>query len=191
VDVPTLHRRAVELWEARVSTVADDQWEASTPCTGWNVRDLVNHVVGEELWTAPLLEGSTIEQVGSRFDGDVLGDDPVATSHRAARTALAAVDENASVRDTVHLSYGDESTDEYLCQLAADHLVHGWDLAVATGGDPSLAPDLVDEVAVWFAGRESAYRASGAIGPHVEVRGDAQTELLAAFGRDARWAARV
>jgi uncharacterized protein (TIGR03086 family) len=152
------------------------------------VRDLVNHVVSEELWTVPLVHGSTIAEVGDRFDGDVLGDDPLASSHRAAAEAAAAGDEIAPGAK-VHLSYGDEDADEYLHQLAADHLVHGWDLAVATGEDTHLDPELVREVAEWFAGREDAYRASGAIGPHLDASGDPQTDLLAAFGRDARWAA--
>ena len=57
--------------------VGEDQWGAPTPCADWDVRELVNHVAGEDLWTAPLLEGSTIEEVGDRFDGDLLGDDPI------------------------------------------------------------------------------------------------------------------
>ena len=47
----------------------------------------------------------------------------------------------------VHLSYGDEDMTEYVAQLAADHLIHGWDLAVATGGDTALDDDLVEAVA--------------------------------------------
>jgi uncharacterized protein (TIGR03086 family) len=188
VDSATLHRRTVEFWDSRVSGIGPDQWSAATPCVDWNVRDLVNHVVGEELWVVPLMHGSTIAEVGSRFDGDVLGEDPVETSHRAAAEASAAAEE-ASPGTKVHLSYGDEDADEYLRQLSADHLVHGWDLAVATGGDSHLDPELVAEVAEWFAGREEMYRAGGAIGPHAAASGDPQTDLLAAFGRDARWAA--
>ena len=188
MDAATLHRRTVELWESRVSGVAEDQWSGSTPCTDWNVHDLVNHVVGEELWLVPLVHGSTIGEVGHRFDGDVLGDDPVETCHRAAAEATAAVEE-VSPDTRVHLSYGDENLEEYLRQLAADHLVHGWDLAAATGGDTKLDPELVAEVAGWFAEREDLYRGVGMIGPHLATSGDPQTELLAAFGRDARWAA--
>lgn len=188
MDVATLHRRTVEDWEARVAAVGDADWDRPTPCTGWTVRDLVNHVVGEELWAVPLLDGRTIAEVGDRFDGDVLGEAPRDTCHQAAGEAARAVD-GAPPEGVVHLSYGDERVEEYVRQLAADHLVHGWDLSVATGADPRLDPELVAEVAAWFEGREELYRSAGAVGPHVATGGDPQTELLAAFGRDARWAA--
>jgi uncharacterized protein (TIGR03086 family) len=187
VDAATLHRRTVDFWESRVSGIGADQWSAATPCRGWTVHDLVNHVVGEELWAVPLIHGSTIDEVGDRFTGDVLGDDPLTVSHQSAAEATAAVDD-APPEARVHLSYGDEKLEEYLRQLAADHLVHSWDLAVATGGDAHLDPELVAEVAGWFAEREELYRAAGMIGPHLEESGDPQTDLLAAFGRDARWA---
>jgi ketosteroid isomerase-like protein len=87
----------------------------------------------------------------------------------------------------VHLSYGDEAPDEYVMQLAADHLVHGWDLAAATGGDTRLDPHLVTEIAAWFAEREDLYRAGGAIGPPGRATGDPQGDLLAAFGRPPHW----
>ena len=49
-----------------------------TPCTDWDVRDLVNHVVGEDaLDRAADATARTIADVGDRFDGDLLGDDPV------------------------------------------------------------------------------------------------------------------
>ena len=189
MDVTTLHRRTVDWWESRVDGVGPDAWGNSTPCDGWTVRDLVNHVVGEELWTVPLMEGATIADVGDRFDGDVLGERPAETCHAAAAAAVRSVDEVVPRGVKVHLSYGDENAEEYVRQLAADHLVHGWDLAVATGADSRLDPELVEAVATWFAEREELYRGAGAIAAHVDRHGDAQTELLAAFGRDALWAA--
>ena len=118
-------------------------------------------MVGEDLWTGPLMNGSTIEEVGDRFDGDLLGDDPIASADAAASEAVAAVAGTLSDDGTVHLSYGEESMAEYVRQRVADHVIHGWDLAAATGGDRALDPDLVAEVGAWFAEREDLYRQAG------------------------------
>ena len=59
MDLNTLYHRTVECWADRVNAVTDDQWDAATPCRDWTVRGLVNHVVGEDLWTKPLVEGRT------------------------------------------------------------------------------------------------------------------------------------
>ena len=187
MDAWTLHRRAVEGWLQRVAAVEDGQWDRPTPCTDWDVRALVNHVVGEELWTRPLVEGSTVEEVGDRFDGDVLGDAPEDAASDAAGDAASAMDEKGPGGGLVHLSFGETPIEEYAMQLTADHLVHGWDLAAATGRDRALDPVLVDAVGTWFQGMEELYRGAGAVGPRVGAGGDAQTELLAAFGRDASW----
>ena len=116
----------------------------------------------------PLLEGATIADVGSAFDGDLLGHDPVAATRRAADEAVAMVAEVLPAGGRVHLSYGDEDMVEYVHQLAADHLVHAWDVAAAAGGDTGLDPELVAAVAEWFAEREELYRGAGMIGPRVE-----------------------
>jgi uncharacterized protein (TIGR03086 family) len=189
MELGTAHQRTVDAWTRLVEGVGDDQWQLPTPCTEWSVRDLVNHVVGEDLWTAPLVGGSTIEDVGDRFDGDVLGDDPVARAGAAGAEATTAVAERLPNGGTVHLSYGEEQLDEYVQQLVADHLVHGWDLAVATGADAALDPELVDAVAGWFAEREELYRSAGAIGERGTADPDPQSQLIAAFGRDPHWTA--
>ena len=187
MDLNTLYHRSVECWATRVNSVAEDQWGDPTPCAEWTVLDLVNHVVGEDRWTVPLLEGRTIEQVGSRFDGDLLGPAPIVSALEAAKEAVSVVAENLPRLECVHLSYGDERPEEYVRQLAADHLVHAWDLAAATGGDTRLEPHLVANVAAWFGEREELYRSAGMIGPRAPLTGDAQTDLLARFGRRAHW----
>ncbi len=184
MDVVSLHRRTVGEWTSRVESVGPDQWGSATPCAGWDARALVNHVVGEDLWTVPLLEGRTIAEVGDGLDGDLVGDRPVEAAAEAAAAALAAVGSTDLGGALVHLSYGDEDAGEYLRQLAADHLIHAWDLARATGGSTQLDPELVAEVASWFADREGAYRAAGIIGdPPDGTFEHPQDRLLAAFGR--------
>ncbi len=188
MDVVEMHRRATEEFARLVATVAPDQWSAPTPCVGWTVRDLVNHVIGEERWAVPLLHGKTIADVGSSLDGDLLGDDPVGAVFEAAQAAQDAVPEPVQERRKVHLSYGEEDVDEYISQLVADHLVHGWDLAVAIGGQRRFDPELVSEVSRWFADREELYRTSGAIGPRpAGDHADPQDALIVAFGRDPGW----
>ncbi len=190
MDQEIVYRRTVDGWNARVDAVDAHQWELPTPCADWNVRTLVNHVVGEDLWTEPLMRGSTIEEVGDVLDGDQLGDHPKVVAREAATRAINVVAETLPTAGKVHLSYGEEDMAEYVAQLTADHLIHGWDLAVATGGDTTMDDDLVSAVAAWFSEREELYRAAGAIGPRVEVSGDAQSQLLAHFGRDPRWSQR-
>jgi uncharacterized protein (TIGR03086 family) len=188
MDLGALHKGTVGEWTRIVDGVDASQWGRATPCPEWTVRDLVNHVVGEDLWTVPLVEDATIEDVGDRFDGDVLGDDPPARARKAGEEAVSAVARRLPSGGTVQLSYGEEQLDEYLLQLAADHLVHAWDLAVATGADPALDPELVEGVAGWFAEREEIYRSAGAVGPRSAQGGpDAQSRLIAAFGRDPGW----
>jgi uncharacterized protein (TIGR03086 family) len=187
MDTATLHRRTVETWTDRVAAVAADQWDEPTPCTEWSVRDLVNHVTGEERWTVPLMQGRTIADVGDTLDGDLLGAEAQAAARQAARDAMAVVDDRLPSGGKVNLSYGEEEMDEYVRQLCADHLVHAWDLAAATGGGTTLDPDLVQEIATWFADREDLYRSGGAVGPRLQGDGDPQSRLLAAFGRSSTW----
>ena len=183
-----LYRDSVRTFAAKVAAVAPDQWGSATPCGDWDVRALVNHVVSEQLWSVPLLAGATIGEVGDKFDGDVLGDDPAQSAGEAAEDATAAASENGVLDRTVHLSFGDTPAVEYVHQLLADHLIHGWDLAIATGGDRTIAPAAVTECLTWFADREELYRSAGAVGPRVDV-GEGASDidtLVAAFGRDPR-----
>lgn len=187
MDLVNLYRGTVDSWLDRVEAVGDAQWRLPTPCSAWDVRALVNHVVGEDLWTEPLMRGRTIDEVGDSLDGDLLGDQPVLQARTAAAGAVGVVTDILPGGGTVHLSYGDEDMAEYVWQLTADHLVHAWDLAAATGGDTRLDAALVDAVAGWFADREDLYRQAGVIGPRTASGGDPAADLLAAFGRSTPW----
>lgn len=182
-----LYRSALAMFGDRVHGVDDNQWHLATPCEEWDVRTLVNHVVGENLWAVPLFAGATIAEVGDRFDGDLLGEDPVAAWDESAAAAIAAVDGPDAMDTTVHLSFGDFPGSEYAMQLFADLLIHGWDLARATGQPDGMDPNLVAICSGWFAGVAEGYRAGGAVAPRpaVPTGADPQTQLLADFGRVA------
>jgi uncharacterized protein (TIGR03086 family) len=188
MDVAELHRRTVAEFVKRLEDVGD-QWDAPTPCADWDVRALVSHIVYEDVWTIPMMEGATVEEVGDRFEGDLLGDDPVGAVRAAADAATIAAASGLVAGRTVHLSFGDVSAQEYVYQLAADHLVHGWDLAAATGGERRFDPELVEALAVWFKDREGMYRDAEIIGerPPGDPPEDAQDRLIVAFGRRPDW----
>jgi uncharacterized protein (TIGR03083 family) len=48
-----------------IAEIRPDQWKAPTPCTEWNVRDPVNHVVGMDLVFAALIEGGPMPERGA------------------------------------------------------------------------------------------------------------------------------
>lgn len=174
-------------FDGRLREVPADGWDRPTPCADWTVRDLVGHVVFECRWAPHLLRGETLEQVGDRYDGDLLGDDPIGAWTDAAGAAAAAA-AAAPLDDTVHASFATISTGFYLWQLTAEFVVHAWDLARAVGGDEELDPALVDDLTVWFADHQSYYRDElGVVSAAPAVPEDAgpQTRLLASFGRQA------
>ena len=86
VDLPEVHARALDAdAAARSPGWRDDQWAQLSDCDGWTVRELVNHIVTGNYWAAELGSGLTIEAVGDRLDGDVLGTDPLARLRRLRR----------------------------------------------------------------------------------------------------------
>ncbi|MFP3907059.1 MAG: TIGR03086 family metal-binding protein [Acidimicrobiales bacterium] len=168
-----------------VRAVADHQWAAPTPCEEWDVRALVNHVVGEQLWAPHLIEGSTMEEVGDRYDGDLLGDDPVAAWDAAVGPSVAAFAQPGALDRTVHLSYGDEACSEYLLQMLTDAAVHGWDLARAIGTDATIDDDIASHLLGVWTEREALLRGSGVFAEPVPVADDADAtdRLVALLGR--------
>ena len=179
-----LFTRSVETFGARLPHIGD-RWPGPTPDTEWDVRALVNHVLNEDLWAPPLLRGMTIAEVGDRFDGDQLGDDPEAAWADAAAASVAAVSEAGALDRTVHVSFGDISGHEYVSQLTCDHLIHGWDLARAIGVDERLDPELVEFAYDYLAPQVDGWRSAGVFGPQVEVPAGAsrQDQLLGLTGR--------
>lgn len=189
MDLLETYRRSLAEFADRVGRVGPDQWSDPTPCPEWDVRALVDHVVTEDRWAVPLLGGATIESVGDRFTGDQLGPDPAESARDAARRAEQAATAPGMLERTVHLSVGPTPAREYLHQLLAEHLVHGWDLAVAIGADPRLDGAAVHECARWFTARVADYQEGNLVRPGVDVPADAdeQDRLLAAFGRAPDW----
>jgi uncharacterized protein (TIGR03086 family) len=189
-DLVELHGRCGRRFAALVAGVGAEQWHDDTPCSEWDVRTLVHHLLDEQLWVPLLFEGLTIDQVGDRFEGDLLGDDAstwaglVASSIEEAHVAVAKLD---ALKRTVHLSFGDTSGQEYVMQLTADLAIHAWDLARATGQDDAIDPHAVALLLPWAKANAELLAGSGMFGSPIGVGPDAPDEvrLLGLIGRHA------
>jgi uncharacterized protein (TIGR03086 family) len=177
----------IEWTEPRVAAVRPEDWPAPTPCTEWDVRALLRHMVSGNLWVATLVHGETIAEVGDRFDGDVLGRDAAAAWRSAAESACAAFEEAGALERIVNLSSGDVPARSYLQERYVDVFCHGWDLSRAIGADERIPEDLVAACEHALEPFERRWRASGALGPVLETEpgADPQTRLLARLGRRA------
>lgn len=118
--------------EAAIAGVKPDQWADPTPCSEWNVRELVNHTI------AVL---STFSHAAAGTEGPN-GDPPDFTSDNPARAFREAADRGlaawpAAVKDTVNI--GSEMPGSVALGInLLDTLTHGWDIATATGQNTDL-----------------------------------------------------
>src|ERR1700745_3990685 len=142
-DIAELHAKALDATGTIVAGLPADRWHADTPCGRWDVRALGNHVVSGNLWAAELAAGRTIDDLGDRLDGDVLGADPVGAYDASAKAAAAAFRAPGAMDAPCAVSYGPVPGSVYAGHRFLDVFIHGWDLAVATGQDTALDAGLM------------------------------------------------
>jgi uncharacterized protein (TIGR03086 family) len=182
-----LYVKAMESTRNYVDGVKSDQWHGPTPCSEWDVKQVANHIIGENLWAAELFMGKTIGEVGNRLDGDLAGDNPASAYASSAKFATQAVTAPGAMQATCHLSFGDYSGSDYAAQLFMDLLIHGWDIATATGQDARLDADLVHACLPIAEQLTAQFRSAGVFGENLPVSADVdpQVKLLALVGRRA------
>lgn len=190
-DVQTMFTKAQQQFAARVGSIGD-QWEAPTPDAEWDVGALVDHLIDEQRWVAPLLHGHDLEAAEKIVKGmastradETVGPDRVQEWQDAARAAGDAILDPDALGRTVHLSRGPTPASDYLNEMVFDLTVHAWDLGRAVGADTSLPDDLVAYVftAVQAYGDLSA---TGLFAKPVPIAEDAPMldRLIAATGRN-------
>jgi uncharacterized protein (TIGR03086 family) len=129
-----------------VRQVGPDQWNAPTPCTEWDVRTLVGHLITGRHVYRGLLEGVPVAELRALLQrqDEASGDAAVAACEGAVRSIRAAFAEPGALERTVHHTIGDMPGRQLLVQLVADCVVHSWDLATAIGADPGLDEQLIE-----------------------------------------------
>ncbi|MCW2884766.1 MAG: hypothetical protein JWL58_1628 [Streptosporangiaceae bacterium] len=123
--------KVLDATEQLIAAVRAEQWAAPTPCTEWNVRDLVNHLVAGNRMFAGILHGdaATPADIPRLQAVDVLGDEPVAAYRDAADAVLTAFSQPGVLEKVFTVPVGTVPGIVALHLRITEVLVHGWDLA--------------------------------------------------------------
>ena len=184
-----LYLRALEGVTAVADSAPSERWEACSPCPAWSARQLLGHVIDAQRQVVAMLTGqgphppvSDLAQLAR-----LAGTDPAKCWRRTqldTADALARVDLDASVATPL----GTRTVADVLAIALIEPLIHGCDLAVATGQRVTLDPEAVQVTlpAVQALGRQLD---SGMYQPALPTPPDAtaQDQLLAALGRTSSW----
>jgi uncharacterized protein (TIGR03086 family) len=174
VDPLDLYGRASEWTLSKVAGVAG-KLDAATPCDEWDVRELMNHMLDTQKYFVGEARGEDVSPP-SPHPPEVLGDDPVADFDRARAETLSTFGEEGVI----------DKTGPALGIAFSDQLVHGWDLAKATGQDATMPEGLPEAAYEMIHGRLTDEQRKGVFKPELPVAPDAsaQDKLLAYTGRD-------
>ncbi|MCP2261747.1 TIGR03086 family protein [Streptoalloteichus tenebrarius] len=164
--------------------------DGPTPCSEWTLRQLLNHLIGTMGALGRVLGGEVVDPAEMNPSvtsaADHVGQDPLAAFDAAAAVALAArpTDERAMSRPCA-MPVGELPAGAVANLLALDATVHGWDVARATGQDPTIPDELAERILAFARGFVRPSVRGGAIGEEVPVAADASPSdrLVAFLGR--------
>ena len=184
--------QALDVSSARVvdlvGQVDRSQWELPTPCTEWNVRDLVGHLIGGMLGYIRLLHGAPASELMELLQqhATVGGDDVLAAAQDAATQLRAAFAEPGAQERIVHHMIGDVPGSRLLLMRIMDNVVHGWDLATALGLPAAIDDSLIELVHEYLAPRAAVLSDTGSFAPPprtLDTGASPQERLLTMVGR--------
>jgi uncharacterized protein (TIGR03086 family) len=177
-----LVNRAVATTASLVRSVRPEQYDAPTPCPDWTVRALLNHLIAGNRYFAAQIAGEPADPTVWGVD-HVAGGDPAALYDEAAGGALKAVSIPGATERAATLPSGSPGP-RYVDMYLMEQLLHGWDLATATGQDRSGDPAVVQAVYdAWYGRVPAEVRALGSVvGPEQPCPEDAPLfDRLAAY----------
>jgi uncharacterized protein (TIGR03086 family) len=173
-DLLDLYGRASAWTQSKVEG-AGDQLDAETPCDEWDVRTLMNHMLQTQQYFVGSARGEDATPPSPQ-PPQLLSDDPAADFARARSETLATYGEDGVI----------EKTGPALGIAFSDTLLHGWDLAKATGQDTTMPGGLAEAAYSMIHGRFTDEQRVGVFKPEIDVpeSASAQDKLLAYTGRN-------
>jgi uncharacterized protein (TIGR03086 family) len=176
------YRQRADAFERKVAAARPEQWSNQSPCTEWTARDVVRHIVE--------MHGVMLRPLGRALSPAPSVDDDPLGAFKAARADVEAVLATPAEAEHEFDFFGRRITVEQSVDqvVSADLVIHGWDLARATGQDETIDPAELHGGLSQIEGLdESVLRQPGVLGPALAPPPDAdeQTRLLAFLGRKA------
>jgi uncharacterized protein (TIGR03086 family) len=173
MDLLDLFERGTD-WTASKIPGAANKLDAKTQCDEWDVRTLLNHVIDTQQYFAATARGEEAA-LPKPTPPALIGDDPVAAYEQIRQETLRAYREPGVI----------EKTGPSLGIAFVDQLIHGADLAKATGQDAKMPEDLAQAAFAMIDGRLTDDQRGNGFKPAVTVPDDApiQDKLLAYTGR--------
>ena len=173
-----LFGEAVKNTRQIIANVKPDQMGGSTPCSEWDVKALIDHIIGGTMFFAGTLAGEEPGQPSS--DGS-----PADIYQAGTEKVLAGAQAPGAMDKKYDTPFGEMSGGEFMFGAFMDNVVHGWDLAKATGQNTDLNEAHAQVIFGAFAPMMDGMRQGGAFGPEVAVNDDAsiQNKLLGMMGR--------
>jgi len=159
---------------AVIAGIAPEQLDRPTPCAEFTVRGVLEHMVGGATMFAASYRGAAPTDPDL---ADVLGAiGPTLEDLGAAMNAPGALDR------TIAAPFGEVPGDMFARFVVFDGLVHGWDLATATGQPYDPPEELVAEVEAFARGQLDALRDGETFAEAVEApSGATPIERLVAY----------
>ncbi len=160
-------------------------WSSGHRRPALTLRDIVARHAYDEAWIPDLVAGRTVDEVGDRWDGDLLGADPVASYDAINDRATDAMwDESLDASREVHFSYGDYAFSEGVLHLVTYRAFQAWQIGHLLGIEFRFAPELIDGMNELLLPIVPMLRGYGALPPAIEppAEADDQTRLLCAVG---------
>lgn len=137
--------KSYEITHSIIANVPADKWSAQSPCSEWDARGVVNHVIGGAKMVTACVAGQ--EPDFAALGGDLCGADPAASYRAAADEALATFRADPSVLGRpVKMPFGEMPGAVVAGIFTNDNFGHAWDLAKATGQSTDIAPDFAEGV---------------------------------------------
>ncbi len=162
-----------------VGAITPDQLDNTTPCAGFSVRGVLDHMVGGASAFAAAFRGQAPPA------DTAPADDILAAFAPALGDLVAAMHEPGALERTVQAPFGAVDGDTFARFVALDGLVHGWDLAIATGQTYTPPDALVAEVTAFAQGAIDPLRDGDTFAAATEApeRANAMERLAAFTGR--------